>query len=86
MTLIKLREEAAALGYELVKKRPKEKFLPCLCGGNRRQLSYYPNKVDGLKHVYICKRCGHMGPFGENPTDAKRKWNEMIRGMSYEDR
>ena len=79
MTLAKLREEAAELGYELVKKRKKETFIPCLCGGNRRQLTYIPRRPDGNSHVYICMNCGKRGPYGKNPTDAKRKWNEMIR-------
>lgn len=37
MTVDRLRKEAKALGYNIIKINPKEKLLTCVCGCNRRE-------------------------------------------------
>ena len=77
MTYEELKAEANAMGYDIVKIRPKkEKFLPCTCGCVKRDHSY--RWVNGAERVTLtCQRCG-KSISGKSDLDAKRKWNSMI--------
>lgn len=81
MTLIELQYEAEKLGYKLVKRKQTEKFLPCICGCNRRE-SWYSNNEDWEVKL-VCYRCG-LSVTGKNEKDAKRKWNEYVRAEKEE--
>ena len=74
MTLEELKVEADKLGYGLIKKPERIKFLPCVCGCNLRHhyYSYY-----GSQH-FKCKRCGLESPSGNSEREARLNWNKMI--------
>lgn len=74
MTFEELKAEANRQGYSLLKRVPRERFLPCSCGNNRRTEWLTTGGV-----VYECTRCGRRGPVGKNETEARRLWNMMIR-------
>ena len=75
MTVEELRTEAAKLGSDLI-KRP-QRFLPCICGHNRR--------THGGGYLYgtllKCKNCGfEVRGNGFVPLGARPKlWNDAIR-------
>ena len=81
MTVKELRAEANKLGYNIIPKPEYIKFVPCICGHNRRQLWFTPN---GMK--YECKNCGMTSPEGKTERDAKKKWNEMIMNCKLGER
>lgn len=55
-------------------RSPYIHFIPCICGTNRRERWF---SKDGVR--YVCKNCG-LSVDGANEADAKRKWNEYMRG------
>ena len=54
MTVEELKKEAAKLGYNLIKKPPREHYLPCICGCRQREHWIDLTNTEVLK----CKRCG----------------------------
>ena len=80
MTLEELKVEADKLGYRVVKKAvSQEGLLPCSCGCRRRHHRYVDSKIK-----LVCCRC-RRGVYGYTLTDARRKWNRMIRsGVMYD--
>ena len=76
MTVEELRTEAAKLGYDII-KRP-QRFLPCICGHNRRTHEQ-GSLVNGT--ILKCKKCGFevrantFVPIGARP----KMWNDAIR-------
>jgi len=75
MTVEELRTEAAKLGYDIVKRQ--QRFLPCICGYNRRT-----HKQGGFTNETIlkCKKCGfEVRGNGFVPLGARPKlWNDVI--------
>lgn len=71
----KLTEENLDLKEKLTKnKKPYERFLPCTCGCNRRDLW---NRHDS--YWYKCTKCGLVGNTSRTMTGAKRAWNSAIK-------
>ena len=79
MTLEELKIEAKRHGYRLNKITPYEKFIPCKCGCNRRNVYYGFEWETGDYVAYECKKCKAYIK-GKNNNDAKRVWNEKMRG------
>ena len=67
--------EAKRRGYYLQKKSENVKFLPCICGANRRT-EWWNMKEHGWS--YECNRCGQTSLVGKTKKDAKLNWNRMI--------
>lgn len=77
ISLPELRVLAEKLGYKLVPIKRYERFLPCVCGCNRRiHWSVVNNNEYGV--ILECKRCG-LEVTGKNEADAKHNWNKLIR-------
>ena len=76
MTIEQLQKEAEKLGYKLVKHKPYERFLPCTCGCNQRDVWTCYGGKDRI--LFACKKCGKTAG-GKNKADAKRNWNKMIQ-------
>lgn len=55
-------------------KKPYERFLPCTCGCNRRDLW---NRND--RYWYKCRNCGLVSDESRTTAGAKRNWNSMIK-------
>lgn len=71
----KLTEENLDFKDKLAKnKKPYERFLPCTCGCNRRDLW---NVLD--VHWYKCKKCGLTSGKRRTTAGAKKAWNSMIK-------
>lgn len=79
MTVNELREEAKKLGYGIIKLKNKEKFEYCVCGHNRRRMTF--NSTNN-KVAYYCLNCNFTAPYGEDELDARSKWNEAIRSIN----
>ena len=78
MTIEELKAEANAHGYNLIPQKKQEKFIPCTCGCNRRE--HWIRWVDGGTETTLkCCKCGKSAS-GMSEAEAKRNWNEMIRG------
>ena len=75
MTLEELKKEAANLGYSLIKRAPREHFLPCVCGCKQREHWYDVNGVD--EEELKCKKCG-FSVTGSH-RDVRTIWNDAIR-------
>lgn len=55
-------------------KKPYERFLPCTCGCNRRDLW---NRFD--RYWYKCRNCGLVSESSHTMAGAKRNWNSIIK-------
>ena len=75
--LPELRVLAEKLGYKLVPIKRYERFIPCVCGCNRRTTWFITNNSE-LSVSLECKRCG-LEVAGKSEADAKRNWNKLIR-------
>ena len=76
MELTELRQEAEKLGYKLVPIKKYVRFLPCVCGCNRRiHWSVVNNNEYGV--ILECKRCG-LEAKGKTEKEAKHNWNWMM--------
>ncbi len=78
-----LQITAEKLGYKLVKHKPYERMLPCTCGCKQRDYWWCVNPKDGNPSVLVCKKCGKTAS-GKSKAEAKRNWNEMIKGENYD--
>lgn len=73
MTYDELKAEAKAMGYNLIKKSaPMPKFLPCVCGNNRRYHWWSSGPF------YKCTKCGRKSPPAKGERAAREAWNKMI--------
>lgn len=79
MTYDKLKKEADKLGYNLIKKQNNIRFLPCVCGHNRRR-----QWISSKGKFYVCCTCGLRSPASKTEKGAKIAWNEMIEKMKGE--
>lgn len=78
-------EEAKAFleanGYFVRKKKsPVPKFLPCVCGHNRR-VEWYVLSRCGNGYEYECTHCGFKGGVGKTRLEAREKWNETVNKL-----
>ena len=71
-----LKEFADTLGYNIIKKNPTPKMLPCTCGCKRRE-HWYVSGDTQYKRTLRCKKCGKEAS-GKNDTDVINNWNKMI--------
>lgn len=74
-------EEAEALKEAAIKalekhNKPYERYMPCICGYNKRQ-TWYCNGEHGAYIRVVCKKCG-FSIDGKNESDAKRNWNTYM--------
>lgn len=78
MTFEELKEEAKRQGYKLIKIIPKETFLPCVCGCNKR--TWWINPWDETKYVE-CQKCG-LKTEGVSTScsdnEVIKQWNKMV--------
>ena len=80
MTVEELRREAKAMGYNIIPIKPKEKLLPCACGSKRRE--HWSTYEKGKNYTVLrCEKCGR-GASGRTEREARRNWNDMVRGDS----
>lgn len=80
MTVEELKAEAKALGYNIIKIKKKEKFLPCTCGANRRSWWYHA----GSSNITLeCNRCGFKVE-GKDESEARHNWNLAIKEKENE--
>lgn len=77
MTFEELKAEANAQGYNLIKRKNKEKLLPCTCGCKKRT-HYSCWNGDGHSIRLVCYKCGKKAS-GDNEIEAAHNWNEMIK-------
>lgn len=80
MTEKELRAEAKRMGYRLVKNPKSEKFLPCICGSNRRYIIPVSESVyDPRQGVMVkCAKCG-LSVNVEKRSDIRTEWNSFIK-------
>lgn len=80
MTEKELKTEAKKMGYRLVKNPKYEKFLPCICGSNRRHIIPVAESVyDPRRDVIVkCAKCG-LSVNVEKRSDIHTKWNSFIK-------
>ena len=78
MTIEELKAEAKALGYTVVKTKPQEKLLPCICGCRYRERwsGTHDHSV-----IIKCHKCGREAS-GRTEREARHNWNEMVRGCN----
>lgn len=76
MTVEELKAEADKLGYNIVKKTPYVKKLPCpRCGKKSTHMMYL------LKGGYImkCNYCDFHGHKCDKKKDANTAWNDAVK-------
>jgi hypothetical protein len=76
MTDLEFKSEAKRRGYNIIKRKPREKvipLLPCTCG-RKRIVSY---GLAGSCEYYKCA-CGLTGPTARSDAQARINWNKMI--------
>lgn len=77
MTIEEMKQELEKHGYSVVKKRLNQKFLPCICGYNRRKTISHYGMIG-----YVCNKCKLMSPVALSREEAKTNWNQMISGLN----
>ena len=76
MTVEELKIEANKLGYNIIKKQPYVKLLPCTCGQKKPTHWYkFGNEVG---EFYKCPKCDFMSPVAKTKNKAKENWNEAV--------
>lgn len=55
-------------------RMPYSRYMPCLCGTNSRERWF---SKEGVR--LVCRNCG-LSVDGANEADAKRRWNEYMKG------
>lgn len=76
--VMKLKKEAAELGYYLMKMRKYDKYLPCSCGGKKRKnINTKDNDGDPIV-ILECYKCGRQ-VMGFTPKQAKENWNAVMQ-------
>lgn len=81
MTLEELQKEANKLGYKLTPQYEcQARFVPCICGHNRRSHSY--DTATGM-HIIRCKKC-RRNAIGITDSQAKVNWNTIMRILQQE--
>lgn len=73
MTVEQLKEEAAKLGYSVVKIRKRPKFIKCICGHN-----LHTKYFSGGTIFFQCKHCGLKGDKSKTEYEAIRNFNKVV--------
>ena len=76
MDIEELKEEAKKLGYNLIKKKPYVKLLPCPCG-NKNSV-YFDYTKDWQKYA-TCSKCGFVGSPAKRIYEARENWNKAVQ-------
>lgn len=71
-----LKQKLKEMGYNVIKIPKREKFLPCVCGCNRRTTWFSSNNIN--KYIYECQKCG-LSASGKTEKEARHNWNIMIK-------
>ena len=80
----KLKKLAKEHGFYLLKKKPYEKMLPCVCGCKQHsynmQVVYDERRGVSLAKVkFSCKKCGlQPDELSMTKDEAKLVWNKFI--------
>ena len=77
MELEELKAEAAKLGYNLVKKQPYIKLLPCTCGKKKPYEWFCIGENRGMS-CYKCDNCGLTASAAKTNRQARENWNELV--------
>lgn len=77
MTFEELKAEANAQGYNLIKRKEKERLLPCTCGCKKRS-HWTCWDIDRHFVRLVCYKCGKEAR-GNTDIEAAHNWNEMIK-------
>ena len=78
MNLEELKSEAAKLGYNLVKKQPYTKLLPCTCGEKKPSEWFYYTGENGGMRFYKCDNCELSAPAAKTSRQARENWNQLV--------
>lgn len=75
MTFEELKAEAEKQGYNLIKKQPYIKLLPCTCGYK---------KIETFRYYYgnwfcECPKCGNRSDVCSSERKAKINWNKKVQ-------
>ena len=73
-----LKELAAKKGYKLVPIKKYERYLPCVCGCNRREHWSHVSPGSAPITILKCKKCGLVAE-GKTDSSAKHNWNELVK-------
>ena len=73
--------EAKRRGYNLIKRQPYVKLLPCVCGRKRIDLWH---SAGNNKH-YACPNCDTIAEKGKTTHQAKLNWNKLIEEKMKDD-
>lgn len=73
-----LKHLAEKYNYKLVPIRKYERYLPCVCGCNRREHWSHVSPGSAPITVLKCKNCGLVAE-GKTETEAKHNWNELVK-------
>ena len=65
-------------GYKMFKSKKREKYLPCMCGHNRRETWYDAATKETL---LVCEKCRTVVR-GKTDEEAKRNWNEVMQSAT----
>lgn len=75
MTFEELKAEAEKQGYNLIKKQPYVKLLPCTCGEKR--IALYQYYFGGW--YCECTKCGKTSEIVQRQRQAKINWNKKVQ-------
>ena len=59
------------------------KFLPCVCGCNKR-IEWF-RYIEPKGYSYQCRNCDNKAPMGKTKKEAKLNWNKMIEELRREE-
>lgn len=78
----KLKEQAEALGYHLVKKQETIRFSPCVCGAKKSRSLWQSTETGNW--FYRCRKCGLTSNAASTKIQAKIEWNKTVESKLKE--
>ena len=75
MTFDELKIEAEKQGYNLIKKQPYIKLLPCTCGSKR--IAVWSKFGGGW--FCKCTKCGKESEEAPRQREARINWNKQVQ-------
>lgn len=80
-------EEAIKLlkanGYNVIKRKPYVKLMPCVCGCKKPEEWYKTGNGD-TGPFYRCPNCKLEGGIGRSNRESREKWNEAVEKAMVE--
>lgn len=73
ITVEQLKEEAAKLGYSVVKINKRPKYIKCICGHN-----IHTKYFSGGCIFFQCKHCGLKGVAAKTEYEAIKNFNKAV--------